>query len=143
MLRKLALINFYNKEVKKMRMDSEQALDSIFLSYNKILKRLHSLGISTKHGKEISHTDLRKAINVMLKKHPTCRWRSEKIESRKYFVLIEGFAWLNQVYFQKEESLIDADIDFFENRIKQYEELLKINSDRNWWNEDMDIKQLC
>ena len=143
MLRKLALINFYNKEVKKMRMDSEQALDSIFLSYNKILKRLHSLGISTKHGKEISHTDLRKAINVMLKKHPTCRWRSEKIESRKYFVLIEGFAWLNQVYFQKEKTLIDADIYFFENRIKQYEELLKINSDRNWWNEDMDIKQLC
>lgn len=126
-----------------MRSDSEKILDSIFLSYNKILKRLHSLGVTTKHGKEISHTDLRKAINVMLKKHPTCRWRSEKIESRKYFVLIEGFAWLNQVYFQKEESLIDADIDFFENRIKQYEELLKINSDRNWWNEDMDIKQLC
>jgi len=143
MLRKLALINFYNKEVKKMRMDSEQALDSIFLSYNKILKRLHSLGISTKHGKEISHTDLRKAIDVMLKKHPTCRWRSEKIRSRKYFVLIEGYAWLTQVYFQKEKSLIDADIYFFENRIKQYEELLKINSDRNWWNEDMDIKQLC
>ena len=126
-----------------MRSDSEQILDSIFLSYNKILKRLHSLGVTTKHGKEISHTDLRKAINVMLKKHPTCRWRSEKIESRKYFVLIEGFAWLNQVYFQKEKSLVDADVDFFEDRIKQYEELLKINSDRNWWNEDMDIKQLC
>lgn len=126
-----------------MRSDSEQILDSIFLSYNKILKRLQSLGVTTKHGKEISHTDLRKAINVMLKKHPTCRWRSEKIESRKYFVLIEGFAWLNQVYFQKEKSLVDADVDFFEDRIKQYEELLKINSDRNWWNEDMDIKQLC
>lgn len=126
-----------------MKSDSEQILDSIFLSYNKILKRLRSLGVTTKHGKEISHTDLRKAINVMLKKHPTCRWRSEKIESRKYFVLIEGFAWLNQVYFQKEKSLIDADIDFFENRIKQYEELLKTDLDRNWWNEDMDIKQLC
>ena len=126
-----------------MKSDSEQILDSIFLSYNKILKRLRSLGVTTKHGKEISHTDLRKAINVMLKKHPTCRWRSEKIESRKYFVLIEGFAWLNQVYFQKEKSLIDADIDFFENRIKQYEELLKTDLDRHWWNEDMDIKQLC
>ena len=126
-----------------MRSDSEQILDSIFLSYNKILKRLQSLGVTTKHGKDISHTDLRKAIDVMLKKHPTCRWRSEKIESRKYFILIEGFAWLNQVYFQKEKSLVDADVDFFEDRIKQYEELLKINSDRNWWNEDMDIKQLC
>lgn len=126
-----------------MRMDSEQVLDSIFLSYNKILKRLNSSGKTTKHGKEISHMDLRKAIDVMIKKHPTCRWRSEKVRSRKYFVLIEGFAWLNQVYFQKERSLIDADIDFFEKRIKQYEELLKTDSDRNWWNEDMDIKQLC
>lgn len=126
-----------------MRSDSEQILDSIFLSYNKILKRLHSLGVTTKHGKEISNMDLRKAIDVMLKKHPTSRWRSEKIKSRKYFVLIEGFAWLNQVYFQKEKSLIDADIDFFENRIKQYEELLKVDLNRNWWNEDMDIKQLC
>ena len=123
--------------------DSEQALDSIFLSYNKILKRFHSLGVTTKHGKEISHTDLRKAIDVMLKKHPTCRWRSEKIRSRKYFVLIEGFAWLNQVYFKKEKSLIDADVDFFEDRIIQYKDLLKIEHNEDWWNEDMDIKQLC
>ncbi len=126
-----------------MSRDSEQVLDSIFLSYNKILRRLHSSGKTTKHGKEISHMDLRKAIDVMLEKHPTCRWRSEKVRSRKYFVLIEGFAWLNQVYFQKEKSLIDADIDFFENRIKQYEELLKEDLNRNWWNEEMDIKQLC
>ena len=126
-----------------MRSDSEQILDSIFLSYNKILKRLHSLGVTTKHGKEISHMDLRKAIDVMLKKHPTCRWRSEKIRSRKYFVLIEGYAWLNQVYFQKEKSLIDADIDFFEDRIRQHEDLLKIEHNENWWNKDLDIKQLC
>lgn len=47
------------------------------------------------------------------------------------------------MYFEKEKSLIDADIDFFENRISQYEELLKIQHDKNWLNEDMDIKQLC
>ncbi len=123
--------------------DSEQVLDSIFLSYNKILKRLHLSGATTKHGKEITHTDLRKAIDVMLKKHPTCRWRSEKIRSRKYFVLIEGFAWLKQVYFQKEKFLIDADVDFFEDRIRQYKDLLKIEHNEDWWNEDMDIKQLC
>ena len=123
--------------------DSEQTLDSIFLSYNKILNRFHLLGVTTKHGKEISHMDLRKAIDVMLKKHHTCRWRSEKVRSRKYFVLIEGFAWLNQVYFQKEKPLIDADIDFFEDRIGQYEKLLNIEHNENWWNEDMDIRQLC
>lgn len=126
-----------------MYTDSEQFLDSIFLSYNKILNRLHALGITTKHGKEISHMDLRKAIDVMVEKHPTCRWRSEKIRSRKYFVLIEGYYWLTQVYFQKEKSLIDADIDFFKLRIKQYEELLKLEHNENWWNEDMNIKQLC
>lgn len=126
-----------------MYTDSQQTLDSIFLSYNKILNRLHALEITTKHDKEISHMDLRKAIDVMLKKHPTCRWRSEKIRSRKYFVLIEGYYWLTQVYFQKEKSLIDADIDFFKLRIKQYEELLKIEHNENWWNEDMEIKQLC
>lgn len=126
-----------------MYTDSQQILDSIFLSYNKILMRLHNLGLTTKHGKEISHMDLRKAIDVMVEKHPTCRWRSEKIRSRKYFVLIEGYYWLTEVYFQKEKSLIDADIDFFKLRIKQYEELLKIEHDENWWNEDMDIKQLC
>lgn len=126
-----------------MKVDSEQFFDSIFLSYNKILERLHVLGITTKNGKEISELDLRRAVDVMIKKHPTCRWRSEKIRSRKYFVLIEGYYWLTQVYFQKEKSLIDADIDFFKLRIKQYEELLKVEHNENWWNENMDIKQLC
>ena len=126
-----------------MYTDSQQILDSIFLSYNKILNRLYALGITTKHGKEISHMDLRKAIDIMIKKHPKCRWRSEKIKSRKYFVLVDGYYWLTQVYFQKEKSLIDADIDFFKLRIKQYEELLKIEHNENWWNEDMEIKQLC
>lgn len=126
-----------------MYRDSEKALESIFVSYNKILKRFKLLGVTTKHGKEVTHEDLRKAVDVMLKKHPICRWRSEKVKSRTYFVLDEGYAWLLQVYFNKEKSLIDADVDFFEDRIKQYEELLKIKHDENWWNEDMDIKQLC
>ena len=125
-----------------MYVNSEQALDSVFLSYNKILKKLHLLGLTTKQGKEITELDLRKAIDVMLEKHPTCRWRSEKIRSRKYFILIEGYYWLLNVYFQKEKALIDADINFFEDRIKQYEEVLKVENNQNWWNEDMDIKQL-
>ena len=126
-----------------MCVNLEQALDSVFLSYDKILKKLHLLGLTTKQGKEITELDLRKAIDVMLEKHPTCRWRSEKIRSRKYFILIEGYYWLLKVYFQKEKALIDADIDFFEDRIKQYEKLLKVENNQNWWNENMDIKQLC
>lgn len=122
--------------------DSEQILDSIFLSYDKILKRLQLLGITTKHGKEVKRVDLRKAVDVMLKKHPTCRWRSEKVRSRKYFILVEGYDWIKFVYFEKEKSLIDADVKFFETRIKLYEDFLKVEHNENWWNEDMDIKQL-
>ncbi len=113
-----------------------------FLSYNKVLKRLQLLEITTKHCKEVKHVDLRKAVDVMLKKHPTCRWRSEKVRSRKFFILVEGYDWIKSVYFKKEKSLIDADIEFFETRIKLYEDFLKIEHNENWGNEDMDIKQL-
>ena len=117
--------------------------EDIFLTYNGILTRLHKLKITTKTGKEITELDLRKAIKVMVKKHPLCRWRSQKILSRKYFVLVEGYYWLIHVYFQKEKSLIDADVEFFEYRIKQYEELLKVERNENWWNKEMNIKELC
>ena len=116
--------------------------DKIFLSYKKILNKFKMLNIKTKNGKEITHKDLRYAVYVMLKKHPTCRWRSEKILSRRYYILDEGYKWLRYVYFQNEKKQIDADVDFFENRIKQYEELLKVKHNENWWNEDKTIKQL-
>ena len=122
--------------------DSGSELDKIFLSYNKILKRLNQQGYKTKNGKEITHKDLRYAIDFMIKKHPSCRWRSNKAKSRKYFVLIEGYYWLTNVFFQNEKELIDADINFFEDRIKLYKNLLKVENNQNWWNEDMDIKQL-
>ena len=122
--------------------NNEEIYDSIFLTYEKILTRLNILEVTTKSGKEITYTDLKKAINVMLENHPSCRWRSERIKNRKYLILIEGYCWLRFVYFQKENTLLDADIKFFENRIKQYEELLKIDFDKNWWNEDMDVEQL-
>lgn len=32
---------------------------------------------------------------------------------------------------------------FFADRIKQFEELLKGDQNENWWNKNMDIKQLC
>lgn len=104
-----------------MYRDSEKELDKIFMSYNKILLRFKSLNIKTKNGKEITHKDLRKAISVMVKKHPTCRWQSEKIRSKKYYILFEGYLWLMYVYFQSEKNQIEADIDFFEMRIKEYE----------------------
>ncbi len=102
--------------------------DKVFLSYDKILELFRINNITTKHGKEITHADLLKAITVIERKHPKCRWKSEKIRSKRHYILIEGYYWLVYVYFQKGKKQIDADIDFFIERIKQYEKLLKIES---------------
>lgn len=107
-------------------LDSERELDRIFLSYNKILLRFKQQGIRTKNNNEITHKDLRHAIDVMVKKHPTCRWRSNKVRSRKFYVLEEGYRWLIEVFFQNENDLIDADIKFFKKRIEMYEDFLKV-----------------
>lgn len=120
---------------------SANNLDDIFLSYKKILKRLKLLGIKTKNGNEITHKDLRYAIKIMEKKHSSCRWKSEKLRSKRYYILIEGFYWLVYVYFQYEKNQIDADIDFFLLRIKQYQEELKVQ-DKDLFTNDMSMNEL-
>ena len=79
--------------------------------------RLNIQKIKTKEGNDITHKDLRKAITVIQRKHKNCRWKSEKVRNRNSFILIEGYYWLLCVYFNSEKKLIDADIDFFEERI--------------------------
>ncbi len=121
--------------------DSQTELEKIFMSYDRVLYKLNLIGIKTKGGKEITHKDLRQAVTIMNKKHPTCRWKQNKLIDRKNYILVEGFYWLTDVYFQKEKSIIDADIDFFITRIKQYEDLLKVTP-KNFWNDDMYVYEL-
>ncbi len=115
--------------------------DKVFMSYNKILKLLNILNVKTKTGKEITHTDLRQAVLIMLKKHPTYRWRSTKYRSRRYLILYEGYLWLGYVYFQNEIKQIDADIDSFEYRIKEYEKVLELEH-KNLFNDDIPVEYL-
>jgi len=77
----------------------------------------------------------------MQRKHKNCRWKSEKIRSRNFYILIEGYYWLINVYFNSNMKLIDADIDFFEELIKQYKEILKLES-KYLFNKDMKIQDL-
>lgn len=90
-----------------------------------IIEKLNNENVTTKTGNIITHKDLRQAVEVMLKKHYKCRWRSEKVKNKKYLILIEGYYWIKYVYFLKEKSMYDADIKFFKDRIKQYEEITK------------------
>lgn len=115
--------------------------DQIFLPYRKILNKFKILNLKTKNGKEITHKDLRKAISVMVNKHPTCRWKSEKIRSKRYYILFEGYLWLVYVYFQSEKKQIDANIEFFKMRIEVYEKFLKVNP-KPLWNEDIYFSNL-
>ena len=120
---------------------NESKLDEVFLSYDKILFRLNIKNIKTKDNKDITHKDLRKAITVMQRKHKNCRWKSEKIRSRNFYILIEGYYWLINVYFNSDKKLIDADIDFFQELIKQYEEVLKLEP-KNLFENDIPIQEL-
>lgn len=120
---------------------SESKLDEVFLSYDKILYRLNVKNIKTKDNKKITHKDLRKAITVMQRKHKNCRWKSEKIRSRNFYILVEGYYWLINVYFNSNMKLIDADIKFFKELIKQYEEVLILES-KNLFVKDMKMQEL-
>lgn len=93
------------------------------------------------NNKEITHKDLRKAVSVMDKRHPSCRWKQKKPFNKKRYILSEGFLWLVEVYFQKEKSIADADIEFFNMRIELYEDLLKVTR-KNFWNNDMYVYEL-
>ena len=121
--------------------DSQEFIEDIFLSYKRILEKFKILNIKTKNGKEITNINLRQAVLIMLKKHPTCRWRCKKINSKYYYILHEGYLWLMYVYFQNNKKQIDADIDFFETRIKEYEKLLNLNS-KELFNEDIAVEEL-
>ena len=120
----------------------EKEIEKFFLSYTNILKKFKQLNIKTKSNKEITHKDLRRAVDYMVEKHPSCRWKCKKTNGKRYYILAEGYYWLTLVYFNNNsKSFVDADIDFFIARIKQYEKLLSIET-KVLWNTDMPRKEL-
>ena len=124
-----------------MTSDTVQEIEKIFVSYDRVLYRFKLLDIKTKNGKEITHKDLRQAVDIMNKKHPTCRWKCKKSTRKKHYILDEGFYWLLNVYFQYDKPMVDADIDYFEMRIKLYEDLLKVQP-KIFWERDMYLFEL-
>ncbi len=121
--------------------DSVKETEKIFMSYDSALNKLKLLELKTKTGKEITYIDLQRAVQFIIKKHSTCRWKQNKLIDRTNYILAEGFYWLTDVYFQTEKNMIDADIDFFTMRIEQYEELLKVTP-KKFWNNDMFVYEL-
>lgn len=108
---------------------SEDVRKLVFMNYKEILEDFEKRNLKTKNGKTISLMDLTAAIDVMNKKHSSCRWQSEKITKNYYYIQYEGVIWLRDVYFNCYNlKLIDKDIEWFEKRIKWYQNQLKKNN---------------
>ena len=50
----------------------------------------------------------------------------------------DSYVIMKSAHYVTNEFEIDADIDFFEDRIIQYEGLLGLEHNENWWNEDLE-----
>ena len=73
---------------------------------------------TTAYGYDITHKDVLKGVQVMRAKHSKCEWILYLDKYPK--ILADGFLWLQNVYFSKGKSLIDADIAFFEQLVENY-----------------------
>ncbi len=78
--------------------DTVKELEKIFMTYDSALNKLKLLNLKTKNDKEITYIDLQRAVQFMIKKHPTCRWKQNKLIYRKNYILAEGFYWLIHDY---------------------------------------------
>lgn len=122
-------------------MNTTNINEQFYISYRRALQKINQLNIKTRTNKEIKYNNLVRAINIMDEKHHKCRWKFKKYDSGKKYILKEGYYWLIYVFFQNDKKMIDADIEFFEIRIKQYEELMKVSPKKIWKN-DMKVKEL-
>lgn len=121
--------------------DTEKQLEKIFMSYNRALENLKLLDVKTRTNKKMNIKDLIDAIDIMSEKHSSCRWKCRNPDSRKNYILAEGFYWLLDVYFQKEKPLVDADIEFFITRIGLYEKLLNVPT-KDFFLDNMYVSEL-
>ena len=124
-----------------MNTDTQRELEKIFMSYHRALENFKLLNIKTRTNKNINMKDLIDAIDIMNEKHPSCRWKCQNPDSRKKYILTEGFYWLLDVYFQKEKPLVDADIEFFITRIELYKELLNVPN-KDFFLDNMYVSEL-
>jgi len=78
---------------------------------------------------DISEEHLEKIIKKMIKRHPEEKWIVRRISTNgeKFcYLKLEFVKWIEEVYFNKSEYYLDAEIKFFEKQVKRLEKELKI-----------------
>lgn len=79
---------------------------------------LRERNYTTVTGYEILYTDVKDAVRVMNKKHYKCEWVNYDVRTPK--VNLEGYFWIEEVYFNPTMKLTDADIIYFEMLVEKY-----------------------
>lgn len=90
-------------------------------SVKKVYASLVEQNYTTPLNYNLTQKDVLNSIAIMNKKHFKCQW-IDYLETYPR-VTHEGYYWLCSVYFNKSSSLIDADINFFEQLIENYKQI--------------------
>lgn len=85
----------------------------------KLWNTLEEREFKTASGYEVWLKDVQNAVAIMDKKHFACEW-VDKDMYNYYLVDLEGYFWLEEVYFNHTKKQLDADVIFFEWLIENY-----------------------
>lgn len=109
-----------------------------------VVKELNDRNYSTAYGYKIINKDVYDAVRVMNQKHSRCEWIEK--QNNKLRISLEGYYWLENVYFKKNKKTIEADVEFFEQLIETYIQNCQRNNIQyellNFISNDMTMKEL-
>lgn len=109
-----------------------------------VVKELNDRNYSTAYGYKIINKDVYDAVRVMNQKHSRCEWVEK--QNNKLRISLEGYYWLENVYFEKNKKTIEADVEFFEQLIETYIQNCQRNNIQyellNFISNDMTMKEL-
>lgn len=92
----------------------------------KILDTLYERNFKTASGCDLMLKDVQNAVSIMDKKHSACEWVDKNMYNY-YLVDLEGYFWLEEVYFNSNLKPLDADVIFFEKLIEDYVKTCEVN----------------
>lgn len=93
----------------------------------------------------LTPSQMDKAINRMIKRHPLEHWVLEKYSlngQKTIYLRLEFVEWLKDVYLKRKPYYLDLEIRFFKKQINRLENELKIPP-REIQYKDLTIKELC
>ncbi len=83
-----------------------------------VFRSLQERNFITPRGYEIWYSDVKDAVRIMNRKHYECEWVSYDVRTPK--INLEGYFWLEEVYFNSKLKQVDAEVIYFEMLVEKY-----------------------